>query len=157
MIPESIASRNLDVVIFLENIFEIHIPDEFANHLGDPLGIERSLERHLWSQRPKKDAVALLRMLAEDQQCPELAEGLDGTWRREQISAIVRDIFRKQASPIELHKMLLLPRLQQFGRRPRRFGHSRAGDWQKRLSTKASLLLFGALAILLLLYLHFVR
>jgi hypothetical protein len=62
MIPESIASRNLDMVIFLENIFEIHIPDEFSNHLGDPLGVDRSLERHLWSQRPKKVAVALLRM-----------------------------------------------------------------------------------------------
>jgi hypothetical protein len=157
MTPESIASGNLDMVIFLENIFETHIPDEFAKHFGDPLGMERSLERHLWNQRPKKDAAVLLRMLAEVQQRPELAEGLDRTWRREQISAIVRDIFRKQASPIELHEMLLLPRLQRFGKRPREFCHSRAGDWQKLLSTKASLLLFGALAILLLLYLDFVR
>jgi hypothetical protein len=50
----------------------------------------------------------------------ELAEGLDGTQRHEQIRAIVRDIFRKRAFPIELHKMLLPPPPpQRFGEHPK--------------------------------------
>jgi len=36
----------------------------------------------------------MLKKLAHDQQWPELAEGLDKPWRREQIAAIVRELFR---------------------------------------------------------------
>jgi len=92
----------------------------------------------LSSQRPNQDAAALLRMLAEAQKRPELAEGLDGTWRREQISALVRDIFRKRNSPIELHEMLLLPRLQRSGECTRKLDHSLVGDWRKLLPNKSS-------------------
>jgi transposase-like protein len=53
------------------------------------------LEVHLSNQRPNKQAAALLKKLAKDQDNPELAEGLEGTWRREQIAAIVREIFRQ--------------------------------------------------------------
>jgi len=45
-------------------------------------------------QRPNKAAAALLRKLAKDQDNPELAMGLEGTWRREQIAAIVREMLR---------------------------------------------------------------
>jgi hypothetical protein len=98
---------DLDIVMFYENIFDTHIPDEDAEYFGGPLGMEEWLEQHLSNQRPKKDAAALLRMLAQAQQRPELAEGLDKTWRREQISALVRDIFRKRASPILLYRQFL--------------------------------------------------
>jgi hypothetical protein len=37
----------------------------------------------------------VLRKLAKSHNNPELAEGLEGTWRREQIAAIVREIFRE--------------------------------------------------------------
>jgi hypothetical protein len=37
----------------------------------------------------------MLRRLAKAHNNPELAEGLEGTWRREQIAAIVREIFRQ--------------------------------------------------------------
>jgi hypothetical protein len=37
----------------------------------------------------------LLRKLAKGRNNPELAEGLEGTWRREQIAAIIREIFRQ--------------------------------------------------------------
>jgi hypothetical protein len=115
MSPESMDNVDLDIVMFCENIFDTHIRDEDARYFGGPLGMEEWLEQHLSSQRPNQDAAALLRMLAEAQQQPELAEGLDGTWRREQISALVRDIFRKRASPMELHEMLLLRPRQRFG------------------------------------------
>jgi hypothetical protein len=35
-----------------------------------------------------------LKKLAKSQQRAELAEGFNGTWRREQIAAIVHEIFR---------------------------------------------------------------
>ena len=51
------------------------------------------LELHLSNQRPSKGAAALLKRLAKAHNNPELAEGLEGTWRREQIAAIVREMF----------------------------------------------------------------
>ena len=155
MIPQSMDSFDLDIVMFCENIFDTHIPDDDAKHFGGPLGMEEWLELHLSNQRPKSDAAALLRMLAEAQQRPELAEGLDGTWRREQISALVHEIFRKQASPIELHEMLLLRPLQRFGEHPRKFSDSLVRDWRKLLPKKASVVLFAVLLILVLLYRRF--
>jgi hypothetical protein len=49
----------------------------------------------LSNQRPNKQAAALLRKLAKANDDPRLAEGLEGTWRREQIAAIVHEIFRQ--------------------------------------------------------------
>ena len=48
------------------------------------------LEYHLSNRRPTKKA-ELLRGLANSQNNPELAESLDGAWRREQIAAIIRE------------------------------------------------------------------
>jgi hypothetical protein len=53
------------------------------------------LQLHLSNERPSKAAIPLLRKLAKHHNKPELAEGLEGTWRREQIEAIVREIFRQ--------------------------------------------------------------
>ncbi len=36
----------------------------------------------------------MLRKLAKEQGGPELAEGLDGTWRGEEIEAIIREFLR---------------------------------------------------------------
>jgi hypothetical protein len=149
MISESMDGGDVDFVMFCENIFDLHIPDDDAKHLASPLGIQEWLVQHLSNQRPTQDAAELLRMLAESQQRPELAEGLGGSWQREQISALVWDIFRKRASPIELHEMLLLPPLQRFGERTRKLG---IRDWRKLLPTNASIVLFGVVVVLILLY-----
>jgi hypothetical protein len=53
----------------------------------------RSVNRRV--PRPSKGAAALLKRLAKAHNNPELAEGLEGTWRREQIAAIVREMFRR--------------------------------------------------------------
>jgi hypothetical protein len=151
MIRHSKDRFDLDIAMLCENIFDIRIPNDDANHFGGPLGLEKWLALRMSNQRPKSDAAALLRMLAEAQQRPELAEGLDGTWRREQISAIVRDILRKRASPVELYEMLLLPPPQRFGERPRKFGYAFVKGWRKRLSTNASVALFVVLLTLILL------
>jgi len=57
-----------------------------------PRELVDNLERLLSNERPNRKAVALLRELARSQRRPEIAEGLEGTWRREQIAAIVRYI-----------------------------------------------------------------
>jgi len=113
--------------------------------------MEEWLELHLSNRLPKQDSAQLLQMLAKSQQRPELAEGLDGPWRREQMSALVRDIFRKRASPAELHSMLLLPPLQRFGERTRKL------NWRDLLPTGASVALFALLLIFILLRRFFQR
>ena len=145
-------NTDLDLVMLCENILDTHIPDEDAEHSGGSLGMEEWLERNLSNQRPTQDAAELLRMLAKTQQQPELAEGLDGTWRREQISALITDIFRKRNSPIELHEMLLLPRMQRLG-----WQHPSNLDWRKLLPTNASMGLLSVLSVFILLCRMFLR
>jgi hypothetical protein len=91
------AMDSLDFVQFvmvLEEVLEIEISDDEAEHAGGPREMVDILERHLSNQRPTKKAADLLRRLAKSKNNPELAEGLDGVWRREQIAAIIREFFR---------------------------------------------------------------
>jgi len=87
---------SLDVVVAvmaLEEVLGVEIPGSVPDGFGGPLEITDWLERHLSNQRPNKAAAELLRRLAKDRGDPELAAGLDKTWRREQIAAVVREIF----------------------------------------------------------------
>ena len=94
MIPRAMDSlETVEMGMLVEEVFEVDIPDADAERFGSPREILGWLEARLSNQRPNKAARALLRQLAEDQQWPELAKGLDGLWRREQIAAIVREIF----------------------------------------------------------------
>jgi hypothetical protein len=154
---DPINNVDLDFVMFLENVFDTHIPDDDAEHSGGPLEVEEWLAQHLSKRRPKGDTAEWLRKLAEAQQRPELAEGLDGTWRSKQISALVRDIFRKRASPMELPEMLLLPPLQRFGERTRKWKCSLVRDWRKLPPDKSTVLLFAAVLTLVLLYQQLLR
>lgn len=96
MIPKAMDSLDVvEAVTLIEEIFGTDIPDRDAEGLGSPPEMVDWLERHLSNRRPSKEAAAFLRKLAKTQNCPELAEGLEGTWRREQIAAIVREIFRQ--------------------------------------------------------------
>jgi acyl carrier protein len=82
----------VEIVMVFEEIFETELPVNDAESLGGPTEVVDWLELRLSNQRPNKQAVALLKKLANAQQNPELAEGLEGTWRREQIAAIIREI-----------------------------------------------------------------
>jgi len=53
------------------------------------------LKSPLSNRRPNIHAVAFIRELEKTHNNPELAEGLNGAWRREQIEAILREIFRE--------------------------------------------------------------
>lgn len=95
MIPRAMDSLDVvEMVMLFEEIFGTNIPDNDAETFGSPAEIVDWLEPHLTNQRPNKRAVALLKGVAKIQQNPELAEGLEGTWRREQIAAIVREILK---------------------------------------------------------------
>jgi hypothetical protein len=96
MIPKAMDSLDLlEAVMLIEEILGTEIPYNDAENFGSPREMVDWLELHLSNQRPTKEAAALLRKLAKDHNKPELAEGLEGTWRREQIAAIVREIFRQ--------------------------------------------------------------
>jgi hypothetical protein len=78
-----------------EEVFAVELPVHESRTFGTPQEMVDWLELYLSNQRPNKEAAALLRKLAKDHNKPELAEGLEGTWRREQIAAVVREIFRQ--------------------------------------------------------------
>jgi hypothetical protein len=96
MIPKAMDSFDLvEAVMLIEEVLGTEIPDDVGENFGSPREMVDWLELHLSNQRPNKDAAALLRKLANRHNTPELAEGLEGTWRREQIAAIVRELFRQ--------------------------------------------------------------
>jgi hypothetical protein len=82
-------------VMAFEEAFGVELPVHESGEFGSPREMVDWLELYLSNQRPNKEAAALLRKLAKDHNKPELAEGLEGTWRREQIAAIVSEIFRQ--------------------------------------------------------------
>ena len=84
----------VEAVMVLEEVLEIEIPNDGAEQCGSPREMVDLLGHHLSNQRPTKKSGELLRGLAKSQNNPELAEGLDGPWRREQIAAIIRELFR---------------------------------------------------------------
>jgi hypothetical protein len=86
----------VEAVMALEEVLGIEIPGDEADHCGTPREIVDCLESCLSGQCPKKQAAALIKRVAKTQSNPPLAEGLDGPWRREQIAAVVREIFRAQ-------------------------------------------------------------
>ena len=96
MIPKAMDSLDLvEAVMLIEEIFGTDIPDNDAGNFGSPQEIVDWLAPYLSNRRPNREAAALLRKLAKAHNSPELAEGLAGTWRREQIAAIIREIFRQ--------------------------------------------------------------
>ena len=84
----------VEAVMVLEEVLGVEIPADDAEQCGSPREMVDLLERHLSNRRPTKGAADLLRDLAKSQNHPELAEGLDGVWRRDQIAAIIRELFR---------------------------------------------------------------
>jgi hypothetical protein len=95
MMPKSMDSLDVvQMVMLVEEIFGTEIPDNVAEGFGSPPEIVDWLEMHLANQRPNKHAAAFLRKLAKANQNPEIAEHLEGTWRREQIAAIIREIYK---------------------------------------------------------------
>ena len=83
----------VEALMAFEEAFGVELPVHESGDFGSPQEMVDWLELPLSNQRPSEQASALLRKLANDHNKPELADGLEGTWRREQIEAIVREIF----------------------------------------------------------------
>ena len=95
MVLRSMGSFDpVEAVMVLEEILEIEIPDDMAERCGSPRDMVDTLEQHLANQPLTMRAADLLRGLAQSQNNPGLADGPDGVWRREQIAAIVLELFR---------------------------------------------------------------
>jgi acyl carrier protein len=84
----------VEMVMVIEEVFGTEIPNGDGEGFGNPREIVDWLETHLSNQRPNKKAADFLRKLAKKQRNPELAEGLEGPWRRDQIAAIIREILK---------------------------------------------------------------
>jgi hypothetical protein len=84
----------VEMVMLVEEFFEIEIPNNDMEGFGTSREIIDWLDLHLSNRRPNKNAAAYLKKLAKKRDNPALAEGFHGTWRREQIAAIIREIFR---------------------------------------------------------------
>ena len=78
----------------IEEVFDVELPETGPTTFDGHSELVDWLEVSLSKQCPNQAARARLQKLAGVQRRPELAEGLDGSWRREQIEAIVREIFR---------------------------------------------------------------
>lgn len=95
MRPKAMDSLDIvEAVMLIEEVLGTEIPDGVTENFGSPREIVDWLESRLSNRRPNKQAANLLRKLAKTHNNPELSEGLEGTWRREQIAAIVREVFR---------------------------------------------------------------
>ena len=94
MVPRAMDNFDpVEAVMGLEEVLEIEISDDEAEQCGSPHEMVDMLEHHLSNQRPTKRAAELLGRIAKSRNNPELAEGLDGAWRKEQIAAIIRELF----------------------------------------------------------------
>jgi hypothetical protein len=92
--PNQWLPQYIEAVMLFEEIFGAGILDNIED-LGSRSAMVDWLEPRLSDWGPSKQAAILLRNLAKAEQRPELAEGLDRAWRREQIDAVIRDIFRE--------------------------------------------------------------
>jgi hypothetical protein len=84
----------VELVMRIEGLLETEVPDQAAERLSNPGEMVDWLELHLSNRRPSRQAAAYLKELARKYNPLELAEGLSGCWRREQIAAIARDLLR---------------------------------------------------------------
>ena len=84
----------VETAMVFEEAFGVELPIDGAPSLRTSTEIVDWLETHLSHQRPPEEAAAMLRRLAKSRQAPELAQDLNGPWRREQIAAIVHEILK---------------------------------------------------------------
>ncbi len=81
-----------EALTLVEIIFGTGLPENDENFASSG-NLADWLEIRLLGWGPNAEAAALLKELARSLDNPKLAEGLHGTWRREQIAAVVHEIF----------------------------------------------------------------
>jgi hypothetical protein len=83
--------EELEKIELAEDVFGTDLPVDLA--FDNPRELVDYLVLHLRGWGPKPFAADFLKKLAETHNTPALAQGLHDSWRREQISAIIQEIF----------------------------------------------------------------
>jgi hypothetical protein len=89
--------NELEKIELAEELFGIDFPDGLDVNedltLNNPREVVDYFELHLRGWGPTPAAADFLKEIARKHNSPALAEGLHGSWRRDQISALIREIF----------------------------------------------------------------
>jgi len=85
----------VELVMVSEEFFEVEYLSAKAETFGSSREIVDSLEALLANCRPNKKAVEMLLRIAKKEDRPELVGDVNGLWRRDQIAAIIRTIFKE--------------------------------------------------------------
>ena len=95
MIRDELSSIDLvEVIMAIEESFEVEIPDHDAEAISGPREIVNWLTVHLAGKAMSDGTVLQLENLARKRRMPHLMQNLNRTWQPEQINAIVREILR---------------------------------------------------------------
>jgi hypothetical protein len=84
-------SEELEKIELAEGLFGTHLPVDLA--FDNPREIVDYLALKLRGWGPNPVATDFLKQLATKRNSPTLAQGLHDSWRREQISAVIQEIF----------------------------------------------------------------
>jgi hypothetical protein len=89
--------NELEKIEFVEELFGIDFPDELDVTedltVNNPREVVDYFELHLRGWGPNPAAATFLKEMSKKHNNPALAEGLHSSWRRDQISAIICEIF----------------------------------------------------------------
>ena len=95
MIRDEFSSIDLvEVIMAIEESFEVEIPDHDAEAISGPREIVNWLTVHLAGKAMSDGAVLQLENLSRQRRMPHLMQNLNRTWQPDQINAIVREILR---------------------------------------------------------------
>jgi hypothetical protein len=95
MIRDEFSSIDLvEVIMAIEESFEVEIPDHDAEAIRGPREIVNWLIVHLAGKAMSDGAVLQLENLSRQRRMPHLMQNLNRTWQPDQINAIVREILR---------------------------------------------------------------
>jgi len=83
--------EELEKIDFAEDLFGTNVPLDMA--FDNPREIVDYLVSRLKGWGPNPVAANFLKQLATKRNSPTLAQGLHDSWRREQISAVIQEIF----------------------------------------------------------------
>jgi len=87
--------EDLEKIEVAEEVFGTDFPVELTGVLtvNSPREVVDYFVLHLKGWGPKPVAADFLKQLATKHNAPGLAQGLNDSWRREQISAVIQEIF----------------------------------------------------------------
>jgi Phosphopantetheine attachment site len=95
MTRDELSSIDLvEVIMAIEESFEVEIPDHDAEAISGPREIVNWLAVHLAGRAMSDGAVLQLENLARQRRMPHLMQNFNRTWQPEQINAIVWEILR---------------------------------------------------------------